>query len=120
MPPTLATLNAPPRLPGFPGPALRPSLIGGLPRGCGSMPLPTPLFPLAPLLPFCFPFPTWPPAWGPLPLPPPPPPWAWPACFWPRPTAPPPFWPWPPFLPPLLPTQPPGPPLPPPFLPPLP
>src|SRR5580765_7978365 len=36
-----------PRLPGLPGPVPGPSLIGGLPGGCGSTPLPTPLFPFA-------------------------------------------------------------------------
>ncbi len=41
----------PPRLPGRPGPVPGPSLIGGLPGGGGSMPLPTPLFPLGRPLP---------------------------------------------------------------------
>lgn len=35
----------PPRLPGLPGDVPGPSLTGGLPGGCGSTPLPTPLFP---------------------------------------------------------------------------
>jgi len=41
-------LYQPGLLPGFPGPVPGPSLIGGFPGGCGSMPLPTPLFPLPP------------------------------------------------------------------------
>ena len=32
-------------LPGAPGPVPGPSFTGGLPGGCGSLPLPTPLFP---------------------------------------------------------------------------
>ena len=35
----------PPRLPGLPGDVPGPSFTGGLPGGCGSTPLPTPLLP---------------------------------------------------------------------------
>src|SRR5262245_53524736 len=42
---TITYLLATPRLPGEPGAVPTPSLTGGLPGGCGSSPLPTPLFP---------------------------------------------------------------------------
>src|SRR5204863_10222209 len=49
--PRYCPLCAPKRLPGLPGPVPGPSLIGGLPGGRQSRPLPTPLLPLYRLLP---------------------------------------------------------------------
>src|SRR5438093_7268721 len=47
--PRYCPLCAPKRLPGLPGPVPGPSLIGGLPGGDPSRPLPTPLLPQPPV-----------------------------------------------------------------------